>query len=87
MVRVTESRQQQEQHEEFLEHCFSEESSSFSLPTLAEKKNASRLSSIYNRNGFDFALVLHRKRVYSVWTDLSDFRAENGFSQHTYKQY
>jgi len=38
MVRVTESRQQQEQHEEFLEHCFSEESSSFSLPTLAEKK-------------------------------------------------
>ena len=80
MVRVAESRQEVQQQKQFMKYCTNEDFEK-TPPPLSIKQKAARLSSIYNRDGFDFVLVLHRKRVYSFWADLLDFRAENGILQ------
>ena len=42
-------------------------------------KRKARVSSVYNDDDYDFAIVLQPKEVYSYWTDILDFREENGY--------
>lgn len=53
--------------------------SSHNIKPLQYKRTA-RVSSIYNDDDFDFAIVLQSKEVYSFWANLLDFREENGIS-------
>lgn len=56
------------------------------LPPNKVKQKA-RLSSAYNEDDYDFAIVLQAKEVYSFWADLLDFREENGYRVKTHSDY
>ncbi len=45
-----------------------------------KQKRKARVSSVYNCDDFDFAIVLQPKEVYSYWAAILDFREENGIS-------
>lgn len=72
MVRIAESTQGLTGHDD---NTTSMAEISSALPATKRK---ARISSIYNDDDFDFALILQPKQVYAYWAGLLDFRAENG---------
>ena len=43
------------------------------------KNRNARVSSMYNVDDFDFAIILQSKDVYAYWAKLLDFRPEHGY--------
>jgi hypothetical protein len=50
-------------------------------------KQRARLSSVYNEDDYDFAIVLQTREVYAFWAELLDFREENGYRVKTHSDY